>query len=108
MNFWKSLVLCTFLMIVIVGLPFVASPQKAAEPTESSLLSQIVAVLSFIGLCAFLAFLVTGWAYAAFLLIDSDSILYQIFAVVMTGLFGICVLLGIRWGYRKVGLTVLD
>jgi hypothetical protein len=48
------------------------------------------------------------WAYAALLLIDSDSGLYQAVSVIMTGVIGILVLLGLRWGYRKTGMTFMD
>ena len=55
-----------------------------------------------------LSFFFVGWAYAALLLIDDENRLYLIFAVGMTGLIGTIILLGIRWGYRKLGLHFLD
>jgi|GEM_PF-3109251 len=55
-----------------------------------------------------LSFIVVGWCYTAFLLIDSEKWYYQLFAVIMNGLFGIVILLGLRWIYRKLGFTFLD
>jgi len=55
-----------------------------------------------------MAIFIATWTYATFILLDSDSILYQIFAILMTGFFGVVVLLGIRWVYRKAGLHFLD
>ena len=55
-----------------------------------------------------LSLIFVGWAYAALLLIDDKNQLYQIFAVITTGLIGIVILIGIRWIYRKLGLHFLD
>ena len=55
-----------------------------------------------------LSFIVVGWCYAFFLLIDSEKWYYQLFAVIMSGLIGAGILLGLRYIYRKLGFTFLD
>ena len=55
-----------------------------------------------------LSFIIVGWCYAFFLLIDSEKWHYQLFAVIITGLFGAVILLGLRYIYRKLGFTFLD
>ena len=57
---------------------------------------------------AMLSLLVIGWCYTFFLLIDSEKWYYQLFAVIMTGLFGAAILLGLRYIYRKLCFTFLD
>lgn len=52
--------------------------------------------------------IVVGWIYAAFLLLDSGKWYYELFSIIMTGIFGIVILIGLRWGYRKMNLHFLD
>lgn len=61
-----------------------------------------------IPLAIMVSLIIVGWNYAFFLLINSEKWYHQLFAVIMTGLFGACILLGLRWIYRKIGFTFLD
>jgi len=91
MNFWKPFGICTIILFaawLVMG--------KGAD------------IAIGIPWALMLSFIFVGWAYAALLLIDDENQLYQIFAVIMTGLIGIIILLGIRWAYRKMGLHFLD
>lgn len=70
--------------------------------------ASIGSLLGILGIAIFYALLVVVWAYAAYLLLDSGKWYYELFSVLMTGIFGIVVLIGIRWVYRKMNLHFLD
>jgi hypothetical protein len=48
------------------------------------------------------------WACVVFSLIDSESRWDKLLAVIVSGIGGLVLLLGLRWGYQKSGLTILD
>lgn len=91
MNFWKPFGICA--LIFFIGWLILGKGADIAVGIAFALLLSLIFV---------------GWAYAALLLIDDKNQLYQIFAVIMTGLIGIVILIGIRWIYRKLGLHFLD
>jgi len=95
MKFWKIFIIFTlgFLSLWMVD---VTSPAGVQNIWTGIINAPILAAL------------VAIWIYAAFTLIDSENLLYQLVAVIMTGLVGILGLLGIRWVYRKMGFTFLD
>lgn len=99
MNFIKSFLTLWIVLWIVYLISFLIAGDFSRIVT-----ALIVGV--FLG--AFLSFIVTAWIWSAFLLIDSGKIYYQIIAVLMTGLFGIIILLGIRFVYHNLGFTFLS
>jgi len=54
------------------------------------------------------ALILVGWCWAFFLLMNTKKWYYELFAVIMTGIFGAILLIGLQWVYHKLGLRFLD
>jgi len=75
------------------------------DPTPSGGLLEGLFILIFS--TVFLSLIIVGWIYAYCILMDTKKLIYEIIAVVMTGIFGAVILEIMRWIYKKIGWTFL-
>lgn len=113
MNFWKTVIIFTKASVVFaIGLAVIIGGVTIMNGDIEGIAELVVGLVAIIVLSSILSSIVSlvvvGWAYAAYTLIDDENVWYQLFALLITGVVGIIWLLGIRWIYRKLGLTVFS